>query len=92
MNAFEKYLRDRVKVNGRTNNLAEGGITIDRQNDTIAFSSTQIATSKRYLKYLTKKFLKKHQLRDWLRVVAADKASYAIKYFNVGGEEAEADE
>ena len=27
----------------------------------------------RYLKYLTKKYLKKHNVRDWLRVIAAPK-------------------
>ena len=32
--------------------------------------------SKRYLKYLTKKFLKKHNVRDWLRVIASNKVSW----------------
>merc|ERR1711879_1128575 len=39
--------------------------------------------SKRYLKYLTKKFLKANNLRDWLRVVAADKETYELQYFNI---------
>ena len=26
-----------------------------------------------YLKYLTKKYLKKHNVRDWLRVIASNK-------------------
>ena len=37
----------------------------------------------RYLKYLTKKYLKKNNLRDWLRVVANTKTSYELRYFNV---------
>ena len=85
MAAFEKYLRDRVKVNGHTNNLAEGGIQIARDGQALLkFQATNAAVSKRYLKYLTKKFLKKHQLRDWLRVVATDKDTYTVKYFKVG--------
>ena len=28
--------------------------------------------SKRYLKYLTKKYPKKHNERDWLRVIASN--------------------
>jgi large subunit ribosomal protein L22e len=28
---------------------------------------------RRYLKYLTKKYLKKHNVRDWLRVIASNK-------------------
>lgn len=76
-------MNDRVKVDGRTNNLAENGTVISRQENVINFSC-QGPVSKRYLKYLTKKFLKKQQLRDWLRVVSTDKSTYTIKYFNVG--------
>jgi len=35
------------------------------------------------LKYLTKKFLKKQQLRDWLRVVSTSTGVYEIRFFNV---------
>ena len=42
-----------------------------------------VAFSKRYLKYLTKKYLKKHSLRELLYVVASDKKNYQIKYFNI---------
>lgn len=45
--------------------------------------NTNVAFSKRYLKYLTKKHLRKQQLRDWLRVVATSKQGYEIKFFNV---------
>lgn len=55
--------------------------------------TTTIPFSKRYLKYLTKKFLKKSQLRDWLRVVATSKNGFEIKFFNVSMDnEAEDDE
>ena len=43
--------------------------------------------SKRYLKYLTKKFLKKKQLRDWLRVVANNKTTYELRYFKIHDDE-----
>ena len=48
--------------------------------------------SGRYLKYLTKKFLKKQQLRDWLRVVSTNKGEYTLKFFNVVGEGEDDDE
>ena len=38
--------------------------------DTKITVSSKVAFSKRYLKYLTKKFLKKNTLRDWIRYVA----------------------
>lgn len=42
---------------------------------------------RRYLKYLTKKYLKKNKLRDWLRVVSKDKDSYELRYFQINGQE-----
>ena len=53
---------------------------------------TQAPFSKRYLKYLTKKYLKKQQLRDWMRVVAVNKVTYEIKYFDINQDEEEEDE
>lgn len=41
----------------------------------------------RYLKYLTKKYLKKNNLRDWLRVVANTKESYELRYFQINQDE-----
>lgn len=43
--------------------------------------------SPRYLKYLTKKYLKKNNLRDWLRVVASDKETYELRYFQISQDE-----
>jgi len=47
--------------------------------------SSSIPLSKRYLKYLTKKFLKKNSLRDWIRVVANSKDSYQLRFYNIQG-------
>lgn len=41
----------------------------------------------RYLKYLTKKYLKKNKLRDWLRVVSKDKDTYELRYFQITSQE-----
>ena len=41
------------------------------------------------LQYLTKKFLKKSQLRDFIRVVADSKTSYDLRYFNIRNDEAD---
>ena len=45
----------------------------------------------RYLKYLTKKYLKKHNVRDWLRVIASNKdcSVYELRYFNIAENEGE---
>lgn len=44
---------------------------------------SSIPFSKRYIKYLTKKYLKKSALRDWLRVVSTGKNVYTLKFFNL---------
>jgi len=48
----------------------------------------------RYLKYLTKKYLKKHNVRDWLRVIASnkDRSVYELRYFNIAENEGEEEE
>ena len=40
----------------------------------------------------TKKFLKKQQLRDWLRVVSTSQGVYELRFFNVVNDDAEDDE
>jgi large subunit ribosomal protein L22e len=40
----------------------------------------------------TKKYLKKQQLRDWLRVVSTSKGVYELRFYNVAAEEADEDE
>ncbi|KAI9189707.1 60S ribosomal protein L22 [Blastocladiella emersonii ATCC 22665] len=80
--AFEKYVHDRFKVNGRTNNLGEA-VKITRVGESKIVITSTVPYSKRYVKYLTKRFLKKYQLRDWLRVVASSKDAYQLRYFNV---------
>jgi len=88
--AFSKFLHDRIKVDGRTQNLGEN-VEISEFGDKLEVV-THIPFSGRYIKYLSKKFLKKQQLRDWLRVVSTSKGVYEIRFFNVVQEEGEDDE
>ena len=43
-------------------------------------------------RYRTKKFLKKQQLRDWLRVVSTSKGVYELRFFNVMNDDADDDD
>jgi hypothetical protein len=47
------------------------------------FVTAEAPFSKRYLKYLSKKYLKKQQLRDYLHLIASNKSTYELRYFNV---------
>uniref|UniRef100_A0A8C7RGM4 Large ribosomal subunit protein eL22 n=1 Tax=Oncorhynchus mykiss TaxID=8022 RepID=A0A8C7RGM4_ONCMY len=61
---FEQFLQERIKVNGKAGNLGGGVVSIERSKSKISVNS-EVPFSKRYLKYLTKKYLKKNNLRDW---------------------------
>merc|ERR1712117_527286 len=83
--SFEKFLLERIKVAGKTGNLGSN-VVLEKQKSKLVVTS-DIPFSKRYLKYLTKKYLKKNKLRDWLRVVASTKDSYELRYFQINNEE-----
>lgn len=89
MNAadFETYLTSRIKINGKKNNMSNK-LTLERNKNKITINA-EVNFSKRYLKYLTKKYLKKNNLRDWLRVVAPPtmKDTYELRYFQINNDE-----
>ena len=94
---FEKFLHDRIKVDGKAGQLGENvkiardgthhfispawrGLLIFHllgSNHKITVTSN-VPFSKRYLKYLTKKFLKKNSLRDWIRFVDLCFAAFLV--------------
>jgi large subunit ribosomal protein L22e len=84
---FEKFLHERIKVNGKTGVLGDL-VGIERERSNIHVTSKN-PMSKRYLKYLAKKFLKKAQLRDYIRVISSSKNAYDLRYFNIHNEEEE---
>eukprot|EP00310_Coccolithus_braarudii_P014917 CAMPEP_0183351236 /NCGR_PEP_ID=MMETSP0164_2-20130417/23440_1 /TAXON_ID=221442 /ORGANISM="Coccolithus pelagicus ssp braarudi, Strain PLY182g" /LENGTH=124 /DNA_ID=CAMNT_0025523355 /DNA_START=35 /DNA_END=409 /DNA_ORIENTATION=- len=86
--SFEKFLHDRIKVNGKAGQLGES-VSIERDTSNVTVTVKGIQFSKRYIKYLTKKFLKKQQLRDYIRVISDSKNAYDLRYFNINNEEAE---
>jgi large subunit ribosomal protein L22e len=88
--SLEKFLQERIKVNGKAGVLGDA-VTVGRDKSKVVVTVADggsTALSKRYLKYLTKKYLKKHNVRDWLHVVASpkDRQAYELKYFNVAHE------
>jgi len=68
-------------------------VKVQRDKTKVTVTSEQ-HMSKRYLKYLTKKYLKKHNVRDWLRVIASnkDRTVYELRYFNIADNEGEDEE
>merc|ERR1712168_1374977 len=86
---LKDFLQRRIKVEGKLNNLEQ--VTLESAKNKVTVVSER-AFSKRYLKYLTKKYLKKNNLRDWLRVVASSHTDYELRYFQINQDEEEDDD
>ncbi|KAG6483100.1 60S ribosomal protein L22-2-like [Zingiber officinale] len=88
--SLEKFLQERIKVNGGKAGALGEAVTVTREKSKVTVTS-EGPFSKRYLKYLTKKYLKKHNVRDWLRVIASnkDRNVYELRYFNIAENEGE---
>ena len=87
--SFETFLAERIKVGGKAGALGDVvNVSHDKTKVTV---TSEAPMSKRYLKYLTKKYLKKHNVRDWLRVIASnkDRNVYELRYFNIADQEEE---
>jgi len=82
---FENFLTTKVKVDGKVGNLGEK-VEIKRDGQKITVTA-EAPFSKRYLKYLTKKYLKKTNIRDWLHVISSAPAQYELRYFNINNDE-----
>jgi large subunit ribosomal protein L22e len=83
---FEQFLIQKIKVDNKTGNLGTQ-VTVSMDKDQLVVES-KIPLSKRYLKYLTKKYLKKQDLKEFLRVIATSKNTYELRYFKIQNEEA----
>merc|ERR1719150_1789088 len=86
---LKTFLMSKIKVEGKLNNLEQISLDINKNKVTI---TSDRHFSKRYLKYLTKKYLKKNNLRDWLRVVASSHTDYELRYFQINNDEEDEDD
>eukprot|EP00300_Choanocystis_sp_HF-7_P036528 c52386_g1_i1.p2 GENE.c52386_g1_i1~~c52386_g1_i1.p2 ORF type:complete len:123 (+),score=32.21 c52386_g1_i1:52-420(+) len=84
-----EYLSQRIKVDGKPGVLGDK-VTVTSDANKVSVRAQQ-PFSKRYLKFLTKKFLKKKELREYLRVIASSAHNYEVRYFNVGEEASDAE-
>ena len=85
LEAAKKYLENNIKVNGLKQKLGESvkvNLT-DKQNrskNSLVISvDTNLKFSKRYIRYLTKKFLKREGIVRYLVVSSTGRSSYAVK-------------
>ena len=79
------FLKGAIKINGKKGNLGDL-VTVAVNKDKLNIS-TKSQFAKRYIKYLIKKYLKKNDILEYLKVIATDKQSYKIKYIKLGENE-----
>ena len=63
-------------------------LTVSRDKTKVMVSAA-LPLATRYLKYLTKTFLKRQQLRDYLHVIATNKSTYEMRYFSINSDDNE---
>lgn len=88
--SYAKYLIDHIKVDGAIGNLGND-VTVEENGNVVTIVSTTKFSGK-YLKYLTKKYLKKNQLRDWIRFVSSKTNQYKLAFYQVTPEDEEDEE
>ncbi|ELA46863.1 hypothetical protein VCUG_01637 [Vavraia culicis subsp. floridensis] len=81
------YLQSNIKVKGKKGQLGKN-IKVDCTADNVTVEYKRFMT-KRYVKYLGKKFLRSKKLNSWVRLVSTSKTGYRFSYYNVdkGNEE-----
>lgn len=88
LESASKYLINNIKVNtlkGKQGesvrvNISEKGDKM--KNSILIEADNKMRFSKRYLKYLVKKFLKKENISLYLRVISSSANGYSVKLFN----------
>ncbi|KAG7666294.1 rpl22 [[Candida] subhashii] len=87
---YVKYLVEHIKVEGIVGNLGDEISVTSEGTKVVVVSNTKF--SGKYLKYLTKRYLKKNQIRDWIRFVAVKQNQYQLQFYSVAEDEEEEDE
>merc|ERR1712154_322710 len=80
---FVKYIKEHFKVDGKTGKVGPGQTVNVQKSVSTVHVMSKAPFPKYYLKFLTKRYLKRHGLRDYVRVIADKKSSYELRYFNI---------
>jgi len=86
--SFEQYLVANTKLHGKKGKLADKvRIALDKDAHCVNISTT-MKYRKKYFKYLTKKFLKKKNMREWFKVISSKRGEYQLRYFRIDDQQA----
>lgn len=85
MSQFVEYMQKNMKVSGLRNNMKDK-ITIEAQDKKLVVKAN-IKYTKRAIRYYTRKFLKKVDLRDRFRLLSSSKNEYEFRAYRNDKEE-----
>merc|ERR1712007_177416 len=88
-NSFADFLQTKLKLNRQPLCTGYPGMaSVNIEGKKIVVSTT-VKFGKRYMKYLTNKYLKAQDIKNYLRVIATDKLGYRVKFLNLqdGGDQ-----
>ncbi|KAJ9447099.1 60S ribosomal protein L22 [Diplonema papillatum] len=88
---YAQFLTEHIKVEGKTGQLA-GKIEIKVEKEAVVINKYKPLFAKRYIKFLTRKFLKQEKLKDYVRLVSTGKYDYQLRYYNIHLDEEAAEE
>merc|ERR1712178_515883 len=81
------YLKTKLKLNGKA--LCDDEFATVEASGKKVIVASNVKFGKRYLKYLTNKYLKAQDIKSYLRVLSSDKLGYKVKFLSLqeGGAE-----
>lgn len=85
---FVEFLRRRFKVNHRTGKLGTAVTISSEGDDAVVIATHEYEFPKRYVKYLTKKYLSA-DYRGIFRVLATGKSTFALRPYVADDEDAD---
>merc|ERR1712060_21858 len=77
-----EFFKDQIKVDNKKRNLKDK-IRVFSEESAVKVAVEGTKFSKKYLKYLTKKWISKAQVRDYVRIVSSGKDDFTLKYFEM---------
>ncbi|EFO61295.1 Hypothetical protein GLP15_4015 [Giardia lamblia P15] len=88
LNEFADYVRTHFKINNRKHGVAEK-VACSVEGDSLVIQTTGYEFAKRYVKYLTKRFLYQ-DYQGVFRVLSIDKETYTLKPYTIEDDDDEA--
>ncbi|CAN3354326.1 large ribosomal subunit protein eL22 [Diutina catenulata] len=90
--AYVKYLVEHIKIDGVLGQTADQIEVEQSGNKVVVVANAGVSFSGKYAKYLTKRFLKRSSLRDFVRFVSVKTNEYQLQFYSLAEDDDEEDD